>query len=66
MATTVAIWWFLNEPVNREVVEWKPDDLPGDCEQRRDQWEYAHATSAALHALALGLIVAGAVREERR
>lgn len=41
MATTVAIWWVLNEPVNREVAEWKPDDLPDDWEQRRDQWEYA-------------------------
>ena len=66
MAATVAIWWFLNEPVNREVAEWKPDDLPDDWQQRRDQWEYAHATSAALHAVALGLLVAGAVGEERR
>jgi hypothetical protein len=66
IAATVGIWWFLNEPVNREVVEWKPDDLPDDWDQRRDQWEYAHATSAALHAFALGLVVAGAVREGRR
>ena len=66
MAATVAIWWFLNEPVNREVAEWKPDDLPDDWQQRRDQWEYAHATSAALHAVALGLLVAGAVGQGRR
>lgn len=66
IAATVGIWWFLNEPVNREVVEWKPDYLPDDWEQLRDQWEYAHATSAALHALALGLVVAGRVREVRR
>lgn len=66
MAATVAVWWLRNEPVNREVADWKPDQLPDDWEQRRDQWEYAHATSAALHAVALGLIVADAVGEGRR
>ena len=60
-AATVAIWATRNKPVNREVVTWDPDALPTDWESRRDQWEFAHATSAGLHALGFGALAAAAL-----
>lgn len=46
---TVAIWAIFNEPVNNEIADWDPDNLPSNWENRRDTWEFAHATSAGLH-----------------
>jgi hypothetical protein len=60
---TVAIWRFLNEPVNREVLAWRPDSLPPDWKQRRDQWEFAHAASAVVHALGLGSLIAATLAD---
>lgn len=58
-AATIAIWARFNEPVNCEIVTWQADALPADWEQRRDQWEFAHAASAGLHAAgAIALLVA--------
>jgi hypothetical protein len=59
-AATMIIWRFLNEPVNRQVAAWTPDALPRDWERRRDQWEFAHATSAIVHAVDLGCLIAAA------
>jgi hypothetical protein len=64
IAATVAIWRFANEPVNREVVTWRADALPADWEQRRDQWEFAHAASAVLHGVGLAALLAAALRDE--
>jgi hypothetical protein len=60
-AATVAIWAIFNEPVNREIVDWRPDALPSDWAGRRDQWEFAHAASAAVHFGGLSALVAAAL-----
>jgi len=62
-AATVAIWAWFNEPVNRELVEWQADALPADWERRRDQWEFAHAASAALHTVSLAALLVAALRD---
>ena len=62
-AATVAIWATRNEPVNREVVTWDPDALPADWEKRRDQWEFAHAASAGLHAFGFGAVAAATLAD---
>lgn len=64
-AATIAIWAARNEPVNREVPKWNPDALPADWEKRRDQWEFAHATSAGLHALGFGALAAAAITDHQ-
>jgi hypothetical protein len=63
-AATVAIWARFNEPVNRAVVAWEAEGLPPDWARQRDQWEYAHATSAVLHAVGLSAALIGALRDE--
>ena len=63
---TVALWRFGNEPVNREIGTWDPDDLPQDWRARRDQWELAHAGSAALHTLAFVALLNPAAGQRRR
>jgi hypothetical protein len=65
-AATVGIWARLNEPVNHEIVGWKPETLPADWSRRRDQWEQAHATSAALHAVAFTALAIATLRDERK
>jgi hypothetical protein len=63
-AATVAIWAGCNEPVNRELVEWQADALPADWERRRDQWEFAHAASAGLHAASQVALLVAALRDQ--
>jgi hypothetical protein len=62
-AATVAIWARFNEPVNREIVTWQVDALPVDWQQRRDQWEFAHAASAGLHAVGQVALLVAALRD---
>jgi len=64
-ATTVAIWARFNQPVNREIGTWRADALPPNWAKRRDQWEYAHAASAACHAVSLAALTAAALWDER-
>jgi hypothetical protein len=59
----VAIWARCNEPVNREVVTWRTDALPDDWQQRRDQWEFAHAASAILHGVSVAALLAAVLRD---
>jgi hypothetical protein len=63
-ATTIAIWALCNEPVNREIATWQVDALPVNWSARRDQWEFAHAASAVLHAIGLAAFL-GAVLSDR-
>jgi hypothetical protein len=42
-------------------VTWRADALPSNWAARRDQWEYAHATSAALHAVGLAALTGAAL-----
>jgi hypothetical protein len=63
-AATVAIWAWFNEPVNRELAEWQADALPADWERRRNQWEFAHAGSAALHTVSLAALLIAALRDQ--
>lgn len=58
---TVAIWARYNEPVNQEIAAWQSDALPANWAARRDQWEFAHATSAALHAAGYVALLAAAL-----
>lgn len=62
--TTVALWRFGNEPVNRQVARWTADDLPQDWRARRDQWEFAHAASAALHTLAFTALLIPSINRQ--
>jgi hypothetical protein len=62
-AATVVIWACCNEPVNREVVTWSADALPHDWQQRRDQWEFAHAASAILHGVSVAALLVAALRD---
>jgi hypothetical protein len=64
-ATTVAIWARFNQPVNREIGSWRADALPPNWAERRDQWEFAHAASAACHAVSLAALTAAALWDER-
>jgi hypothetical protein len=64
-ATTVAIWARFNQPVNREISSWRADALPPNWAERRDQWEYAHAVSAACHAVSLATLTAAALWDKR-
>ncbi|MFN8593670.1 MAG: hypothetical protein U0031_19590 [Thermomicrobiales bacterium] len=65
-AATVAIWARCKEPVNRESHTWQADDLPANWRQRRDQWEFAHDTSAALHAAGFTALLAATLRDRDR
>jgi hypothetical protein len=62
-AATVALWARFNEPVNREIVTWWADALPADWQQRRDQWEFAHAASAVLHGVSMAALLVAALRD---
>ncbi|MGX8007520.1 hypothetical protein ACVDG8_000165 [Mesorhizobium sp. ORM8.1] len=55
LLATQAIFWTFISPVNALTRNWT--EMPADVEAVRRQWEYAHATSAALTLLALILIV---------
>ncbi len=51
--TTVAVWRFGNEPLNRAVLNWDAGEaVPADWVQLRERWENAHTVSAGLHGLA--------------
>jgi hypothetical protein len=62
---TVAIWARGNEPVNREIVTWRADALPANWRDRRDQWEFAHAASALLHAVSLMALLIAALSDRK-
>jgi hypothetical protein len=63
IAAMVAIRARFKEPVNKEIVTGQATALPADWESRRDQWEYAHATSAVIHGVGLSALIAGALRD---
>ncbi|HZU06979.1 MAG TPA: hypothetical protein VFB73_13515 [Chloroflexota bacterium] len=52
-----------NRPINDLVAAWTPASLPPDWTVYRDRWDGAHALSALFAALALGNLLAGALRE---
>lgn len=46
MSATQAVFWAFTFPVNRTTHDWT--ELPANWGTLRSQWEYSHATSAAL------------------
>jgi hypothetical protein len=65
-AATIAIWARFNEPVNREIVTWRENTLPANWRERRDQWEFAHAASAVLHAISLVALLSAVLSDRKR
>ena len=63
---TVGICATVNEPVNRELVAWHPDDLPANWRQRQDHWESGHAASAGVHLGGFAAMTGALLRDERR
>ncbi len=58
---TLAAYGFGNRPVNAKVAGWTAASLPPDWSSYRDQWEAAHAVSAALAGIALLVLVASTI-----
>jgi hypothetical protein len=52
--------------VNAKVAGWTASSLPPDWSSYRDQWEAAHAVSAALAGIALLVLVAATVWGDQR
>ncbi len=63
IAATQAIFWAATYPMNVLTENWTV--MPPDLEAARQQWEYSHAASAVLTALALLAIVASALAAAR-
>ena len=63
IASTQAIFWTFTYPMNVLTENWTV--MPPDLEAARQQWEYSHAASAVLTALALLAIVVGVIAAAR-
>jgi hypothetical protein len=50
-------WWIFVFPVNSEMVNWSPNQIPTNFVEFSKQWEYAHSARALLQILGLGFIV---------
>jgi hypothetical protein len=50
------LWWVFVFPANAEIAGWTSQTVPTDWRVWRDQWEFAHATRAALHLAALAAL----------
>ena len=61
LAGTLASYAVGNRPVNGAVAGWTARTVPPDWPSFRDQWEAAHAVSAALSGAALIVLIATAV-----
>jgi hypothetical protein len=57
-----ALFWLLVEPMNREFATWTPEAVPPDWTRFRDQWEFTHATRAALFFLGFCVVLASVFR----
>lgn len=55
VAGTQAIFWSFTYPANKATENWRT--MPDNWESLRMQWEYSHAGSAVLNAVALLLLV---------
>lgn len=55
IAGTQAVFWTFTYPANQLTNNWTA--LPADWMALRKQWEYSHATSAALNLLALTALI---------
>ncbi len=62
---TLAAYFLGNRPVNALIARWTPATLPSDWIRYRDQWESAHAVSAALSGLALIVLLISALPRAR-
>ncbi len=63
LAATQVIFWAFTYPMNVLTESWTV--MPLDLDAARRQWEYSHAASAVLTALALLAIVVGALAAAR-
>ena len=55
MAGTQVVFWTYTYPANQATHNWTM--LPDNWVELRRQWEYAHATSAVLHFVALVMLI---------
>lgn len=53
----LVIWFRVVNPVNLLVNSWTTATLPANWAQARDQWEYGHATHAALFIVGLVALI---------
>jgi Domain of unknown function (DUF1772) len=58
-----AMWWAFIYPVNTEIRTWTAGSIPADWVQRRNQWEYTHATRFALQLIGFSALVLSVLRE---
>ncbi|MCC6179318.1 MAG: hypothetical protein IT305_28765 [Chloroflexi bacterium] len=54
---------FGNRPIDDAIATWTPATLPADWAEFRDQWDDAHALSAAFAAVSLASLLFGLVRD---
>jgi hypothetical protein len=62
-AGMLAVFFAVNDPINRALATWTPDALPAGWPDYRLRWEIGHALSAALAILALTALI-GAWRRD--
>lgn len=53
LVAALVLWFMVVNPVNLLVNSWSITSMPADWPQARHQWEYGHATHAALFTLGL-------------
>lgn len=63
MVATLIVFFAWTYPANRATSNWTTE--PANWRELRVQWEYAHATNAALTFLALGCVTASALLARR-
>lgn len=60
-AGMLAVFAFGNNPINQQIASWTPATLPATWPQARDAWQAFHAISAAMAAVAFGVLLASAI-----
>jgi hypothetical protein len=59
----LVIWFMVVNPVNLLVDSWTVTSLPADWTDARNQWEYGHATHAALFIVGLVALILSVLAE---
>lgn len=62
-AGMLAVFAFGNNPLNLQITSWTASTLPANWRQTRDAWDGFHATSSALAALALIVLLSATLRD---
>jgi hypothetical protein len=56
---SVAVFFTVTDPANREIATWQPDAPRADRSRTRVRWEISHGVRGTLFLTAVGLLVAG-------